>query len=64
MIDLYIKIYLKCEWERVKKEAKCGINARFNFDKKFESIEKELEKEINNITKEISYNELTKYGRE
>ncbi|WP_347915837.1 hypothetical protein [Clostridium saudiense] len=64
LIDIYIKIYLKCEWERVKREAKNGVDARFNFDEKFESIEKELEKEINNIKKEILYNEWTKYGRE
>lgn len=63
LIDLYIKIYLKCEWERVKKEAKKGINSRFNFDKKFESIEKELENEIKSIQKEILYNEWSKYGR-
>lgn len=61
LIDLYIKIYLKCEWERVKKEAKCGINARFNFDKKFEGIEKELKEEIHNIKKEIPYKEWTRY---
>ncbi|MBU3087153.1 hypothetical protein KPL42_01465 [Clostridium gasigenes] len=63
LINIYIQIYLKCEWERVKKESRKGINTKFNFEKEFDHIEKEMSREINIIKREILYDEWTKYGR-
>lgn len=59
LIEIYVQIYLKCEWERVKVEAREGINAKYDFDKNFEKIENDMKKEIDEIKKKIiNYKEL------
>ncbi|MDU3323779.1 hypothetical protein [Clostridium sp.] len=63
LINIYSQIYLKCEWERVKKESKEGINTKFDFEKEFDDIEKEMSKEIKDIKRKLLYNEWEKYGR-
>jgi hypothetical protein len=63
LINIYSQIYLKCEWERVKKESKKGINTKFNFEKEFDDIEKEMSKEIEDIKRKMLYSEWEKYGR-
>ncbi|EHK2335177.1 hypothetical protein KCK34_001618 [Clostridium perfringens] len=53
LIEIFYKIYLKCEWERVKVEAKKGIKCNYDFDKEFEKIENSMSDDIKTINDNI-----------
>lgn len=53
LIEIYVKIYLKCEWERVKLEARKGINTKYDFEKKYTKIEEYMKTEIEEIEDRI-----------
>ena len=53
LIEIFYKIYLKCEWERVKVEAKNGIKCKYDFDKEFEEIENNMSDDIKAINDNI-----------
>jgi hypothetical protein len=53
-LQLYCQLYLKCEWERVKNEAKSGNLEQRQFDKDFLKLETERDSEIQKIEKQIN----------
>lgn len=53
LITLLLQIYLKTEWERVKIESKAGNSNKFNFNKRYEKIRKNVQGEIDSLMKKI-----------
>lgn len=49
LILIYVQIYLKVEWDRVKHEAKKGKSKGFNFDAAYEKYLKKRTEEINKL---------------
>ena len=49
LILLYVEVYLKVEWERVKEESQKGNIKHFDFDGKFEKYLNQKEQEIEKI---------------
>lgn len=55
LIEIHIKIYLKCEWERIKIESKKGFRKKYDFDKEYEKIQNDdnIKNRIDMITQKI-----------
>lgn len=56
LILIYTEVYLKVEWERVKKESQKGNIKNFDFDKNFKEYLDKKTKEINKLKNEIPHN--------
>lgn len=53
LLTLYVQIYLKTEWERVKFESENGNTYKFDFDREFNKYKEEKLQEINILEDEI-----------